>query len=174
MKKQAAKTSYVAKKTPRKKMVGQARSRWMVWALFVLLLFLSLPFWVPSFDKQALSRVSNWLTERKLHLQDKIKNGNLPRSKPELAQKNEMIPAVHFEFYTTLPNMQMQPSAVVPTTPRVPVGLASKALPRATLTKSPVIANVDELEREISTFIKKSHRTNLAEKKLRKDGHHHE
>lgn len=70
------------KKSPRDLMVGQHQTKYALYA----------------------SRVSGWITERKNHLNKKI----VKIKRDVLRDKeNEEIP-VHFEFYTALPNMNIE------------------------------------------------------------------
>jgi hypothetical protein len=54
---------------------------------------------------QTISHLKNWMIDRKAGL-----NKQVAKAKQLAIHKSEPKPAVHFEFYTALPKMQIEPS----------------------------------------------------------------
>jgi hypothetical protein len=72
------------------------------------------------------------------------------KTKSVLAHKESTEPAVHFEFYTTLPNMQISAKETSSSPEK------SKPTPAVVTKTNPKIANASELEKELLSQIKPS------------------
>jgi flagellar basal body-associated protein FliL len=87
------------------------------------------------------TQIKAWMADRRGHLTKKAS-----QPKHVLAKQHESEPQIHFEFYTALPNMQVNGGS--PT-------LAEK-IPHAPVSKTNMdVASADELEQELSHALKR-------------------
>jgi len=66
---------------------------------------------VSSLFSSYQARIMTWIAERKLRLQrHAIAKQATPAAAASAISKNEVEPAIRFEFYTSLPNMRIEPT----------------------------------------------------------------
>jgi flagellar basal body-associated protein FliL len=86
------------------------------------------------------TQMKTWMSERRGHLNKKV-----AKIKPVKIRQNESEPQIHFEFYTALPNMQVNGSHALAEKDQHPP-----------LSKTNLgVASADELEKELSHELKR-------------------
>ncbi|TAK75175.1 MAG: hypothetical protein EPO11_05785 [Gammaproteobacteria bacterium] len=138
------KKQFAAKRTlpAARRAVGQARWRWLLSIGVLAAAFFCAIFLVSYVSKHApssrlstyVSRMTTWIAERRHRSTNTAKSASI-------ANKEEAEQPIHFEFYNTLPAMQVKTTVV--------------ATEAAAAPASASIVNAGELEKELASHIKK-------------------
>lgn len=132
------------KKMSTRKIRAKSKLPWLLWGLLILLLCCVLFFMYRSsatsvFVSKVYSNFTSWVSERHKHLVKKVAS-----SKKTILNQTESQPPIHFEFYTTLPNMQVNNSHLVSKKETVAISKGRME-----------IVSADELEHDLSNAVKK-------------------
>jgi|GEM_PF-3083606 hypothetical protein len=133
-----------AKKRYSEKRSAQQGWRRTIFVFIFLLLLSGIGFGIYHYKNQ-FSLLANWFSERKNHLQQ-----GMTKVKQLTVNKKAEPEPIHFEFYTTLPNMQVKPS--------VPPVEDSKRIAKATPLPTPQVKqplfDPAEIEEDVSSQLK--------------------
>lgn len=157
------KRNFTKRKVSAKKITSSHWRRVMGVTLFVAF-FSGLGFLFFQYKKNTLSsffssyfgQVENWIAARKNHLQKGLANDeNKTKKKPVIAQKNPPPRPIHFEFYTALPNMQVDmPTPIVEM--KKPEVVKTVAEKKKQTSKNIAVVSAEELEKELAEHFKQA------------------
>ena len=144
-----------SKKSRYKPKSRSSRGRWYGAVFAMLILIGGVGFWFSYYKRQTIfspaistyaARTQQWMAERKNRLQDNLKKVK------RVAVSQDDPPPIQFEFYTALPKMQMNVSAVVEekTTAVETKTPVSKKLPPKNLASNPRIFDADQLQQALN------------------------
>ncbi|MBV9575046.1 MAG: SPOR domain-containing protein [Gammaproteobacteria bacterium] len=139
------------------------KNRWRLLSVALIIMSISGGFFfyfhVPAFLAPLYAQMNDWIAKHKTHLQNGLAK-KVEKVKAKLANRSEGEQPIHFEFYSTLPTMQVSVPSMSDAEPKSKVvAVANKTSDEIITSSLPVtapasIVNADELEQEVSDHLK--------------------